>query len=111
MDSFLFYLQTVIGLLRLRIDRLRRWRRLGIGDLGIFKRLVLDPDNPDVYWGLAESERHLGRFADARENYQKIMEYDPGSHHAKEASKALKDPEIANAKAAPALQPATAQPQ
>ncbi|MGP8252388.1 MAG: tetratricopeptide repeat protein [Terracidiphilus sp.] len=73
--------------------------------------LVLDPDNPDVYWGLAESERHLGRFADARENYQKIMEYDPGSHHAKEASKALKDPEIANAKAAPALQPATAQPQ
>ncbi len=72
--------------------------------------LVLDPDNPDVYWGLAESERHLGRFADARGNYQKVMEYDPGSHHAKEAGKALKDPEIANAKAAPAAPPATAQP-
>ena len=40
--------------------------------------LVLDPDNPDVYWGLAESERHLGDFADARANYQKVMEYDPG---------------------------------
>ena len=27
--------------------------------------LVLDPENPDVYWGLAEAERHLGNFADA----------------------------------------------
>jgi hypothetical protein len=73
--------------------------------------LVLDPDNPDVYWGLAESERHMGRFAEARQNYQKVMEYDPGSHHAKEAGKALKEPEIANAKAAPAAQPATSRPQ
>lgn len=60
--------------------------------------LVLDPDNPDVYWGLAESERHLGQFAEARANYQKVMEYDPGSHHAKEAKKALEDPQLANAK-------------
>lgn len=60
--------------------------------------LVLDPDNPDVYWGLAEVERHLGQFAEARANYQKVMEYDPGSHHAKEAKKALEDPQIANAK-------------
>jgi tetratricopeptide (TPR) repeat protein len=66
--------------------------------------LVLDPDNPDVYWGLAESQRHLGRFADARENYQKVMEYDPGSRHAKDAGKALKEPEIANAKATPTAQ-------
>lgn len=73
--------------------------------------LVLDPDNPDVYWGLAESERHLGRFADARENYKKVMEYDPGSHHAKEADKALKDPEIANAKGVPVAQPGSAQQQ
>ena len=73
--------------------------------------LVLDPENPDVYWGLAESERHLGRFADARENYQKVLEYDPGSHHAREAGKALKDPEIANAKALPPAQPAPAQSQ
>jgi len=60
--------------------------------------LVLDPDNPDVYWGLAEAERHMGNFAEARANYQKVREYDPGSRHAKEAAKALEDPEIANAK-------------
>jgi len=71
--------------------------------------LVLDPYNPDVYWGLAECERHLGDFADARANYKKVMEYDPGSRHAKDASKALQDPEIANAKpdasATPTQQP------
>jgi tetratricopeptide (TPR) repeat protein len=71
--------------------------------------LVLDPDNPDVYWGLAECERHTGDFADARANYLKVREYDPGSRHAKEAGKALEDPEIANAKpdtsVAPASQP------
>jgi tetratricopeptide (TPR) repeat protein len=68
--------------------------------------LVLDPYNPDVYWGLAECERHLGEFADARANYKKVMEYDPGSRHAKEAGKALQDPEIANAKPASSGQPA-----
>ena len=61
--------------------------------------LVLDPYNPDIYWGLAECERHLGQFAAARENYIKVMLYDPGSHHAKDAKKALRDPELANAKA------------
>jgi hypothetical protein len=60
--------------------------------------MVLDPDNPDVYWGLAEAERHLGNFADARANYQKVIDYDPGSRHAKEARKALQDPELAKAK-------------
>lgn len=64
--------------------------------------LVLDPENPDVYWGLAESERHLGDFALAREHYMKVLEYDPGSKHAKEAKKVLRDPQIANAKAAAA---------
>jgi tetratricopeptide (TPR) repeat protein len=68
--------------------------------------LVLDPDNPDVYWGLAESERHLGNFAQARANYQKVVDYDPDSHHGKEARKALKDPEIANAKASVQPEPA-----
>lgn len=62
--------------------------------------LVLAPDNPDVYWGLAEAERHLGQFAAARANYLKVVEYDPGSHHAKDAKKALRDPELANAKPA-----------
>jgi len=60
--------------------------------------LVLDPENPDVYWGLAEADRHLGNFADARANYQKVAEYDPDSRHGKEAVKALKEPEIANGK-------------
>ena len=63
--------------------------------------LVLDPHNPDVYWGLAESNRHLGNFAGARANYQKVVDYDPDSRHGKDARRALKDPEIANAKAKP----------
>ncbi len=66
--------------------------------------LVLAPEDPDVYWGLAESARHLGDFADARANYQKVVDYDPDGKHAKEAQKILKDPEIANAKAASAPQ-------
>ncbi len=70
--------------------------------------MVLDPENPDVYWGLAESERHLGEFANARANYLKVMEYDPGGHLSKEARKALKRPEIANAKAQ-TVQSSTAQ--
>jgi hypothetical protein len=60
--------------------------------------LVLDPENPEVYWGLAEAERHLGDFADARAYYQKVIEYDPDSRHGKDARKALKEPEIANAR-------------
>jgi tetratricopeptide (TPR) repeat protein len=66
--------------------------------------MVLAPDEPEVYWGLAESERHLGNLAEARGYYQKVVDYDPDSKHGKEARKALKEPEIANAKAAaPAL--------
>jgi tetratricopeptide (TPR) repeat protein len=67
--------------------------------------LVLDPDNPDVYWGLAECQRHLGNLADARANYKKVVEYDPDSRHGKDARKALNDPQIANAKP-PASTPA-----
>ncbi|MGO9776559.1 MAG: tetratricopeptide repeat protein [Terracidiphilus sp.] len=69
--------------------------------------MVLDPENPDVYWGLAEANRHLGNFADARANYQKAAEYDPDSRHGKEAIKVLKEPEIANGKNAAPGQPAT----
>jgi len=61
--------------------------------------LVLDPEEPDVYWGLAEANRRLGNFAEAKANYQKVIEYDPGSRHAKDARKALEDPQIAAAKA------------
>jgi len=62
--------------------------------------LVLSPEDPEIYWGLAESARHLGAFAEARANYLKVIEYDPDSKNAKEAQKALKDPQIAAAKAA-----------
>jgi tetratricopeptide (TPR) repeat protein len=68
--------------------------------------MVLSPDEPEVYWGLAESARHLGNFAEARGYYQKVAEYDPDSKHGKEAIKALKDPEIANAKAVAPAPPA-----
>jgi tetratricopeptide (TPR) repeat protein len=59
--------------------------------------MVLDPENPAVYWGLAETERHLGNFAAARAHYQQVLDYDPDGPHGKQARKALKDPEIANA--------------
>jgi len=67
--------------------------------------LILDPENPEVYWGLAEADRHLGNLADARGNYKKVAEYDPDSRHGKEAIKALKEPEIANGKNAAPNQP------
>ena len=61
--------------------------------------MVLDPENPDVYWGLAEAQRHIGNFANAKANYLKVMEFDPDSKHGKDAKKILKEPEVANAKA------------
>jgi len=65
--------------------------------------MVLAPDEPEVYWGLAESQRHLGDLVAARGYYQKVVDYDPDSKHGREAVKALKEPEIANAKAAAAV--------
>jgi hypothetical protein len=56
--------------------------------------LVLDPENPEVYWGLAEAERHLGEFAKARADYQKLLDYDPDGPHGKQARKALEDPAL-----------------
>ena len=73
--------------------------------------LVTDPDNPDVYWGMAEAQRELKDFAHARANYQKVTEYDPDSKHGKEAKKLLKDPELANAPAVSAVPQGEAQPQ
>lgn len=67
--------------------------------------MVIDPENPDAFWGMAEAARHLGDYADARTWYQKVYDYDPDSRHGKEARKALKDPEIANAKSDPRAQP------
>ncbi len=67
--------------------------------------LILDPENPEVYWGLAEAERHLGQFANARAHFEKLLLYDPDGKHAREARKALKDPAIANAQEAGVAQP------
>ncbi len=67
--------------------------------------VVLDPENPDVYWGLGEAQRHLGKLAEAKAAYQKLVEYDPESKHGKEAGKMLKEPELANAPTASAKQP------
>ncbi len=66
--------------------------------------LVLDPENPEVYWGLAEAERHLGQYANARAHFEKLLLYDPDGRHGREARKALKDPAIANAQDANAAQ-------
>jgi TolA-binding protein len=67
--------------------------------------VVLDPENPDVYWGLGEAQRHLGKFAEAKASYEKLVEYDPDSKHGKEARKILKSSELANPPAASAKRP------
>jgi Flp pilus assembly protein TadD len=67
--------------------------------------MVLSPDDPEVYWGLAESARGLGQFAEARANYKKLLDYDPDGPHGKAARKALNDPQIANAQSATATDP------
>ena len=67
--------------------------------------LVTDSENPDVYWGIAEAQRGLGNYADARANYQKVVDYeDPESKHSKEAKKLLKSSQLANAPAVSANQ-------
>jgi hypothetical protein len=57
--------------------------------------MVLDPEDPEVYWGLAEAERHLGNFAEARTHYLKLLEYDPDGPHGKATKKIMKDPALA----------------
>jgi len=72
--------------------------------------MVLDPENPEVYWGLAEAQHHLGDFANARANYLKLLDYDPDGPHGKEARKELKDPAIAKAQTTAPARPATEAP-
>jgi hypothetical protein len=67
--------------------------------------VVLDPENPEVYWGMGEAQRHLGKMAEAKAAYEKLIEYDPDSKHGKEAKKILKSPELASAPTASAKQP------
>ncbi|MGA8044362.1 MAG: tetratricopeptide repeat protein [Terracidiphilus sp.] len=72
----------------------RNWK----GALSRFESaMVQDPENPEVYWGLAEAQRHMGLYAAAKANYLKVVDYDPDSKHGKDAKKILKQPEIANA--------------
>ena len=68
--------------------------------------MVLDPENPEVYWGLAEAERHVGEMASARTHYLQLLDFDPDGPHGKQARKALKEPEIANGKNAAPTTPA-----
>jgi tetratricopeptide (TPR) repeat protein len=68
--------------------------------------MVLDPENPEVYWGLAEAEHHLGDFANARAHYLKLLDYDPDGPHGKQARKELKDPAIVHAQNAQPSPPA-----
>ena len=67
--------------------------------------VVLDPENPEVYWGMGEAQRHLGKLPEAKAAYEKLVEYDPDSKHGKEAKKLLKSPELASAPTASAKQP------
>lgn len=67
--------------------------------------MVLDPDNPEVYWGMAEAQYHLGDYASAKANYEKVALYDPDSKHGKDARKMLKEPEIMNARSAAPVAP------
>jgi tetratricopeptide (TPR) repeat protein len=72
--------------------------------------MVLDPENPEVYWGLAEAERSLGDLAGARVHYLKLLDFDPDGPHGKQARKALKDPALAGAPRNAVQQPAAPQP-
>jgi hypothetical protein len=67
--------------------------------------MVLDPENPEVYWGLAESAYHLGDLATARDNYLKVADYDPDGPHGKQLKKILSDPALLNAKPLPLAAP------
>jgi hypothetical protein len=64
--------------------------------------MILDPENPEVYWGLAEAEHHLGDYAHAKEHYLKLLEYDPDGPHGKQARRELKDPALEKAQSGPA---------
>jgi tetratricopeptide (TPR) repeat protein len=72
--------------------------------------MILDPENPEVYWGLAQAEHHLGDYANAKAHYLKLLEYDPDGPHGKQARKELKDPALEKAQDKPPGQPTAATP-
>jgi Tetratricopeptide repeat len=72
--------------------------------------MILDPENPEVYWGLAEADHHLGDYANAKAYYLKLLEYDPDGPHGKQARKELRDPALEKAQSGPASQHAATAP-
>ncbi|MGD0680685.1 MAG: tetratricopeptide repeat protein [Terracidiphilus sp.] len=72
--------------------------------------MILDPENPEVYWGLAEAEHHLGDYAHAKAHYLKLLEYDPDGPHGKQARRELKDPALDKAQSSAPGQPAVEKP-
>jgi tetratricopeptide (TPR) repeat protein len=72
--------------------------------------MILDPENPEVYWGLAEAEHHLGDFVHAKEHYLKLLEYDPDGPHGRQARKELKDRALEKAQSGQPSQPAATTP-
>jgi tetratricopeptide (TPR) repeat protein len=63
--------------------------------------MVMDPENPEVYWGLAEAAFHLGDLFTARRYYLKVADYDPDGPHGRQLKKILKDPALLSAKQLP----------
>ena len=57
--------------------------------------LLLDGENADAVWGLAEAERHLNLYDKAAEHYKLFLSYDPDGPHGKAARKALDEVENA----------------
>jgi len=52
------------------------------GSFALRVRSGAGPGKPEVYWGLAEAQHHLGDFASAKANYLKLLDYDPDGPHA-----------------------------
>jgi tetratricopeptide (TPR) repeat protein len=53
--------------------------------------LAFKPDDAEAMFGLAESERQLKMYSDARVHYQAYLQLQPNGHRAKDAKKALAD--------------------
>jgi tetratricopeptide (TPR) repeat protein len=52
---------------------------------------LLDAENPETIWGLAESERHLQLNKEAQAHYELFLSYDPDGPHGRAARKALEE--------------------
>jgi tetratricopeptide (TPR) repeat protein len=63
---------------------------------------VLDAENPDTVWGLAEAERHLQLYKEAEGHYKLFLSYEPDGRRGREARKALEEVEAALPSAAAA---------